>query len=331
MIDSHLHLWELPLATETSATEVDAAGQSGAPGAPRRPYAWLGPQHGSLFRSFGEQEAQETLVDAGVRGAVLVQADDTLADTESMLAAADRNDWVLAVVGWIPLEHPDLAQAELERLGANPKFRGVRHLVHDDPRDDFLELPGVRESLRLVADRGLALDIPDAYPRHLHRAVALARDLPELTVVLDHLGKPPLTDAMSAGRRPHPELERWRREFRALAGQPNTVAKVSGLHLPGLEYTATALRPLWEEALAAFGPERLMIGMDWPVSTLGAPYHRTLEVLLELAADLDPAARHAFLEGTAARTYGLRTPESALSKPERPESENLTRQDEVKA
>jgi L-fuconolactonase len=269
-------------------------------------------------------EAHETLVDAGVTGAVLVQADDTLADTESMLAAADRNDWVLAVVGWIPLEHPGLAEAELERLGRNPKFGGVRHLVHDDPRDNFLELPAVRESLKLLAAKGLPLDIPDAFPRHLQRAVTLARELPELTVVLDHLGKPPLTDSAPAGGKgAGAELERWRREFRALAELPNTVAKVSGLHLPGLEYTAEALRPLWEEALTAFGPERLMIGMDWPVSTLGAPYRRTLEVLLELAEDLDTSDRQAFLEGTAVRTYGLRTP---------PASEpTLNQQDEVKA
>ncbi|MDQ0680990.1 L-fuconolactonase [Arthrobacter pascens] len=314
MIDAHLHLWEL----------APASGQPGGAGAPRRPYSWLGPQHGALFRSYREAEAHETLVDAGVTGAVLVQADDTLADTESMLAAADRNDWVLAVVGWIPLEQPELAEAELERLGQNPKFRGVRHLVHDDPRDNFLELPEVRESLKRLASKGLPLDIPDAYPRHLQRAVALARDLPELTVILDHLGKPPLTDSIPAGGKgADPELERWRREFRALAELPNTVAKVSGLHLPGLEYTAEALRPLWEEALTAFGPERLMIGMDWPVSTLGAPYRRTLEVLLELAADLDPADRHALLEGTAIRTYGLRTPPAS--------GPTLNQQDEVKA
>jgi L-fuconolactonase len=315
MIDSHLHLWELPAADETTGNT------------PRRPYSWLGPQHGSLFRSYRAAEAQETLTDAGVRGAVLVQADDTLADTEFLLATADRSDWVFGVLGWIPLERPDLVDAQLELLGRNPKFRGIRHLVHNDPRDNFLELPQVRESLKLVAAKGLALDIPDAYPRHLQRAVSLAHDLPELTVVLDHLGKPPLTDDVLAGEGMSPDLERWRQEFRALAELPNTVAKVSGLHLPGLEYTPEALRPLWEEALMAFGPERLMIGMDWPVSTLGAPYRRTLDVLLELAADLDIADRHAFLEGTAVRTYGLHT----APEPEPPQAENSTRQDEVKA
>lgn len=324
MIDSHLHLWELADSGQT----LDP-GQSLDPDTAGRPYSWLGPQHGSLFRSYGEAEAHETLMDAGVDEAVLVQADDTLADTEFMLAAADRNDWVRAVVGWIPLEHPDQAEAALERFGQNPKFRGVRHLIHNDPRDDFLELPEVRESLKLVAAKGLALDIPDAFPRHLGRAADLARDLPQLTVVLDHLGKPPRSAAAaSGGEVPVPGLQGWRREFRALAELPNAVAKVSGLHVPGREYTATALRPLWEEALACFGPERLMIGMDWPVSTLGAPYRRTLDVLLELAADLDPASLHSFLEGTAIRTYGVRTrPEAGPPQ----ESATTNKQDEVRA
>ncbi|MBP2268656.1 L-fuconolactonase [Pseudarthrobacter sp. PvP004] len=281
MIDSHLHLWSL----DTFVT-------GGV-----RHYPWLGPQHGELYRSFGEDEARETLDAAGVRGAVLVQADDTVADTESMLAVAARNPWVFGVVGWIRLDEPAEAAEHLHRFTAQSVFKGVRHLVHDDPRDDFLDLPPVRASLALVARRGLTLDIPDAYPRHLSSAVRLAREMPELTVVLDHLGKPPLAD---------PQLmESWRADFSALGREPNSVAKLSGLHLPGTEYTADALRPLFESALEAFGPERLMIGCDWPVSTLGAPYGRTLDVLLELVSSLSPSEQDLVLEETAIRTYGL--------------------------
>ena len=281
VIDSHLHLWTL-----------DSFVTGGV-----RPYGWLGPQHGALFRSFGEDEAHETLDAAGVRGAVLVQADDTVADTESMLAVASRNPWVFGVVGWIRLDAPAEADEQLHRFTANPVFKGVRHLVHDDPRDDFLDLPAVRDSLALVAQRGLTVDIPDAFPRHLGGAVRLARGMPELTVVLDHLGKPPLTDRLA--------MEAWSADFRALGREPNVVAKLSGLHLPGVEYAPEALRPLFESALEAFGSERLMIGGDWPVSTLGAPYGRTLDVLLELVSSLSPSEQDAVLEETAIRTYGL--------------------------
>ncbi|MFK4640872.1 amidohydrolase family protein [Paenarthrobacter histidinolovorans] len=281
MIDSHLHLWTL----DTFVTGGE------------RPYPWLGPQHGALYRSFGEDEALETLKAAGVRGAVLVQADDTVADTDSMLAVAKRNPWVLGVVGWVRLDSPDECASQLDRLTAQPVFKGVRHLVHDDPRADFLDLPAVRESLALVAQRGLAFDVPDAFPRHLGSTVRLARELPELTLVLDHLGKPPRSDASL--------MDSWRTDFLALGRQPNTVAKLSGLHASGLPYTSEALRPLFDTALDAFGAERLMIGGDWPVSTLGAPYGRTLDVLLELVSALSPSEQDLILEGTAIRTYGL--------------------------
>ncbi|MEI2278013.1 amidohydrolase family protein [Paenarthrobacter ilicis] len=281
MIDSHVHLWNL----DTSVT----GGQ--------RQYSWLGPQHGALFRSFGAHEAQETLEAAGVRGAVLVQADDSVADTESMLAVARDNPWVLGVVGWVRLDSPAVAAEQLDRFAAQEAFRGVRHLIHDDPRSGFLDLAAVRESLGLLARRGLAFDVADAFPRHLDSAARLARDLPELTVVLDHLGKPPVADAAA--------MDLWLNGFRAFAGEPNTVAKLSGLHLAGVDYTAQALRPLFDQALDCFGAERLMLGFDWPVSTLGAPYGRTLDVLLELVSTLSPAEQDAVLEETAIRTYGL--------------------------
>ena len=283
MIDAHLHVWDL-----------DAHLSGGV-----RPYSWLGPQHGALFRSFGEDEAGEVLAEAGIRGAVLVQADDTVADTQSMFGVAARHPWVLGVVGWIQLDSPTQAAEQLDAFAAHSVFRGVRHLVHDDPRNDFLDLPAVRESLALVAARGLAFDVPDAFPRHLGATVRLARKLPELTVVLDHLGKPPLADATA--------MDLWVSDFRELGRLPNTVGKLSGLHLPGVEYSTDSLRPLLETALEAFGAGRLMIGGDWPVSTLGAPYGRTLDVLLELVSSLSPSEQDLILEGTAIRTYGLAT------------------------
>ncbi|MEA5455501.1 amidohydrolase family protein [Sinomonas sp. JGH33] len=275
-IDAHLHLWDLS----------------------RGGYSWLGPEHGGLFRSFGAEEARAELVAAGIDGAILVQADDSREDTESMLAVARENPWVVGIVGWVPLDRPECAAQEIERAAADPLVCGLRHLVHDDPRDDFLALPSVRSSLMMAARAGLAFDVPDAWPRHLTATIGLARELPELTLVLDHLGKPPLQGGEGA-------LAAWRRELRALGELPNAVAKVSGLRLAGASYTVDALRGVWHEALDAFGPERLMLGSDWPVSTLGGPYGETLGVLETLASELSPDEQ-AWLDGrSAAAAYGL--------------------------
>lgn len=274
VVDSHLHVWDL--------------GGGG--------YHWLGPQHGPLHASFSPEQAARELEASGVERAVLVQAEDSERDTRYLLDVADRFPFVAGVVGWLLLEDPRRAAAQLEDYGTHRAFRGVRHLVHDDPRDDFLELPGVRRSLHLLAERGLPFDVPDAWPRHLASVAGLADALPELTVVVDHLGKPP---------RGRPDLDAWERVLREVARRPNTVAKLSGLQMPGAELSAPALRRVWDVALEAYGPARLMYGGDWPMTVPFGGYAATWQVLSALVGELSVDEQALTLGGTAARVYGL--------------------------
>lgn len=273
-IDSHLHVWDLGVSE----------------------YAWLGPQHGPIFRTFSPEEAVAELEAAGVDGAVLVQAEDSLRDTEHMLAVADRFPQMVGVVGWVQLDDPAAAVRQLDRWQQHPRFCGVRHLVHNESRADYLDLPPVRASLAELARRGLAFDVPDAWPGHLARVEGVARDLPELTVVVDHLAKPP---------RGTDRFEDWRHTLEAVAAQPNTVAKVSGLYTDAAPHTVEALEEVWELALAAFGPDRLMWGSDWPVAVLAGGYAEVTGVLWELAGRLSEPERDALLGGTASRVYRL--------------------------
>ena len=273
-LDAHLHVWDLTVNT----------------------YPWLGPQHGALFTSFSPEQAQRELAATGVGSAILVQAEDSVAETEYMLDIADRHDWVAGVVGWVPLEEPDAAAATLERFGRHPRFCGVRQLVHDDPRPDVLDLPSVRASLRQLAAAGVPLDVPDAWPRHLEQAGRLAEDIPDLVVVIDHLGKPP---------RGLPELAEWREQMAGVARNPATVAKVSGLRRPGVPYSAEALRPVWEAALELFGPERLMFGSDWPMTVPDGGYRPTYEVLTALVGELTVDEQRLVMGETARRVYRL--------------------------
>ncbi len=274
VLDSHLHVWDLA----------------------RSSYAWLGPEHGELHRSFTPDEAEATLAAAGIASAILVQAEDSEADTELMLDAAQASEFVAGVVGWVRLDDPKTAAEQLARWTENEWFCGVRHLVHDDPREDFLELDNVRRSLGLLAERGLPFDVPDAWPRQLYRLPALADALPDLVVVLDHLGKPPRgTDSM-------PD---WTNGLRAFAARPGTVAKVSGLQVPGQPFTAQALRPVWEQALECFGPARLMYGGDWPMTIPSGGYLAHWHPIRELVAELSPAEQAQILHQTARRTYRI--------------------------
>jgi L-fucono-1,5-lactonase len=280
VIDAHLHLWDLQ----------------------RSDYAWITPDHGPLHTTIAAERAWGELSAVGVDRAVLVQAEDSVRDTEFMLEIAARCEWVVGVVGWVQLDDPGVAASQLDRFCADPAFRGIRHLVHGDPRDDFLALPAVRTSLRILAERGLPYDVPDAWPRHLAGTADLAAALPELTVVVDHVGKPP------HGRVDFPA---WRGVLAEVASRPNTVAKVSGLQVRGEPFTVEGIRPAWEAALELFGPHRLMWGSDWPMTLLTAGYAGTWEVLSVLIDELTPGERTMILTGTASRVYRLTPPTTA--------------------
>jgi L-fuconolactonase len=273
-IDAHLHLWELG----------------------RSPYPWITPALGPLHTDFTAEQARAELAGCGVRRAVLVQADDTVADTQFMIDVARSCAWVAGVVGWVPLDDPGQAERQLAHWRSTGVVCGIRHLVHDDPRDDFLRLPAVRSSLRRLAEAGLPLDVPDAWPRHLAATAELAAALPELTVVVDHLGKPPPVG---------PEQDAWREVLAAVAARPNTVAKVSGLQAPGRSLTVDALRPAWEAALELFGPSRLMWGSDWPMTLLTDGYAGTWRVMSALIGELTPAEQRLLLGDTACRVYRI--------------------------
>lgn len=273
-IDAHLHLWDLS----------------------RGGYRWITPELGELHQTFTAPQAHRELDAAGIAHAILVQADDSVADTEFMLETAADNSWIRGVVGWVRLDDPAVAQEQLEQWLQHRQFCGVRHLVHDDPRADFLSLAPVRQSLKRLAARDVPFDVPDAFPRHLAATARLAEDLPALTVVVDHLGKPPLGADSAA-------YAQWDAELARCARCPNTAAKVSGLRIPGAGYDVATLAPVFEIALELFGPERLMYGGDWPMNVPAGGYQPTWRVLDELIGRLSAHEQAMIGGGTAARIY----------------------------
>ena len=283
--DAHLHLWER------------------APGR----FGWLEQAPPALRRDARWSQAAAGLVGLGVTRVVLVQAEDSLAQTHELEAAAagiEADPTVVRradVVAWLPLEEPPAVARILEDPRALPHTVGVRSLVHDDPDPGVLERPAVRRSLALVAAAGLALDVPDAFPRHLGQATALAHEVPGLTVVLDHLSKPPLGDAGDDG-----SLEEWERQLRALAAAPGTVAKVSGLHTSGSGPRAGQLERVLDLALELFGPQRLMIGSDWPIAPESFTTGSAFAPLVDLVRSRGAEVAEQVLHGTAARVYRRR-------------------------
>jgi len=284
VIDAHLHLWNR------------AEG-----------YRWLDAAPEALRTDFTADQARAGLDAAGVDAAVLMQADDTEADTEFLLDIADERSWVLGVVGWVPIDDAARAEMLLDRWSDRGPLRGVRQLLHNDPRDGLLRTPEARRLGSVLADRGLAFDVPDAFPRLLADATAFARAAEGVTVVVDHLAKPP-SDAEG--------FARWATELTAAAAPPNTVAKISGLTEPGRPFVAADARRAWDVALDRFGPDRLLLGGDWPITVTSGGYGQVWSALTELVSELSATERSLLLGGTAERVYRLDTsPASAPVSP----------------
>lgn len=260
-------------------------------------YPWLTPALGVLHQDHGPADLEPLLVEAGIDATIIVQAADTAAETDRLLEVAGAVEWVAGIVGWLPLTDPAAMPGELERRLSEPAFRGLRHLLHNEPDPHWVLRDDVQRSLALVAGTGLVYDVPAEFPHHLGDVATVARAHPELPIVIDHLAKPPIR----AGG-----FEPWASALTVAADHDNVHAKLSGLTTAAPEdWDADVLRPYVEHALEVFGPERCIMGSDWPVSRLAGDLVTTWRAQEETLAGLSADERAAVLGGTAMRVYGL--------------------------
>lgn len=226
-VDAHVHIWDI------------------GGGKFHVEYDWLTDTSDVLYQTYTLDQLEPRLAEHGVGALVLVQASDSLAENQALLDAAQRAPCPATVVGWLPLHEPERVATLLPRL-RHPGFVGVRHMIHRDPDPAWLLRPEVSQSLDQLARAGLSFDAVAERPELLAQVPVIAAAHPTLTVVLDHLGKPPIAER---GWQP------WADLLASAAEQPNVVAKISGLatvSAPG--FTASDWQPYVEHALSVFGP-----------------------------------------------------------------------------
>ncbi len=276
IIDAHHHLWDRSQPFD---------------------YRWLeAPTHSPIRRDFTPDDLEHNLRSARVDRAICVQTQHDVAETRWALRLAERHAFMAGVVGWVDLRSHACETQLLEFLD-HPKFVGVRHLTQDEPEDDFLIHTDVLKGLQILQRHAVPFDLL-IHPRHLPHVPTLARALPDLPMVIDHLAKPDIK-----GRR----FDHWRDELRVASAFRNVHAKLSGLATEAdwTTWTPNDLAPYIQEALDAFGPTRLMFGSDWPVCELAGSYGQILDALNEVLGPLSSADRAAIFGGTATRFYRL--------------------------
>lgn len=272
-VDAHQHFWNL---------------ESGL-------YAWPTRAEPAIHRTFTPDDLAPEVHAAGIDATVVVQATDSLADTDAMIAAAGEHAWVAGVVGWLPLADRAASEEALETRAG--RLCGVRHLIHWDADPEWLTRRQVQAGLALLAEHGLPFDVVAVFPRHLPLVPAVADAHPDLVLIVDHLAKPPFRGD---------GWESWVEAMRRAAARSNVFAKVSGLDTAaGPGWTVDEIRPAWDLALDAFGPDRLLFGSDWPVCRLVSTYREVVAAARALVAELTTSEQDRILGGNAIRLYRI--------------------------
>jgi len=273
-IDSHQHFWKYNPAQ----------------------HVWMTDAMGVLRRDYLPDELRPLLRASGFDGTIAVQARQMLEETEWLLKLADEHDFIRGVVGWVDLRSPKLRE-QLEIYGEHPKLAGVRHVVHDEPDDHFMLRPEFRRGISQLREFGLTYDLL-LFPRHLPIAVQLVTEFPDQPFVLDHIAKPPIRE----GR-----ISPWKEDLKRLAKFPAVFCKLSGMvtEAKWKQWHPEDFRRYLDIVIDAFGTDRVMIGSDWPVSTLSGDYASTMRIVVDYAEQFPPKVRDGILGGNGARFYHI--------------------------
>lgn len=271
-IDSHQHFWRYNPAQ----------------------HVWMTEDMAVLRRDFLPDDLAPLLKSAGFDATIAVQARQMLEETDWLLALADQHDFIQGVVGWVDLRDEDIRR-QLQRYVGRPKLKGVRHVVHDEPNVEFMLLPEFRRGILALAEFGLTYDLL-LRPEHLPAAIKLVQEFPEQPFVVDHIAKPSIKDRA---------FSRWREDLAALSQYENVYCKLSGMvtETTWRAWMAGDFTPYLDIVLGAFGPERVMIGSDWPVCTLSGDYCPVMDIVIDYAQRFLPEIRDLILGGNCARFY----------------------------
>ncbi len=273
-IDAHQHFWHYSKAE----------------------YGWIPDDMASLRRDFLPPELKEEMKAAGIGVTIAVQARQSLAETDCLLALAEENSFIAGVVGWLPLSSPDIAEL-LEKYARQPKLKAVRHVIQEEANDRFILGREFGRGVALLKEYSLTYDIL-IFERHLPYAAEFVDSCdPGQIFVLDHIGKPEIGKG---------KMEPWTKNLRELARRQNVFCKLSGMVTEaGPAWTEERLRPYAETVLEAFGTGRVIFGSDWPVCTARIRYGEWVRLVSKWIARLSPDEQNNIMGGNARKAYRL--------------------------
>ncbi|GEC71487.1 L-fuconolactonase [Flavobacterium flevense] len=274
IIDSHQHFW---------VYEAEK-------------HAWLDDNMKIIRKDFMPEDLQLVYQNNGVDGCVAVQADQTLAETDFLLALAEKNNFIKGVVGWVDLRASNIDEV-LKQYSAFPKLKGFRHVVQGEADPNFMLRPDFRNGITALEKHNYTYDIL-IFPHQLGAALELVRRFPKQKFVIDHIAKPYIKDGFYDG---------WAALMKAIGKYPNAYCKLSGMTTEAdyKNWTTEQIEPYMQLVLDAFGASRILFGSDWPVCLVAGNYTKTKELVTNFIAKLSSEEQNAIMGGNAIKFYNL--------------------------
>lgn len=277
-IDSHHHIWDLSIRDQTWIT---------------------GSEMQPIRRNFLVSDLREAIIGSRIDKTVLVQTVTDYAETPELLAIAQSEQLVGAVVGWLQIDAPD-AIAHLHQyldLPGAKYLKGIRDIAQDHPDPNYLAKPETIANVKKLGELGITFDLLTKTPE-LAAAIKLVRACPDVQFIMDHISKPYMAKR---------EIEPWRTLMSELATLPNVLCKVSGLVTEAnwKNWEVKDFKPYVDHVIEIFTPQRLMFGSDWPVANLGGTYSQIVELAEALTSGLSPSEAEFFWHKTVASAYGI--------------------------
>ncbi len=277
-IDSHHHIWDLSV----------------------RDQGWItGDAMQPIRRNFVISDLHDAIAGSHIDRTILVQTVTDYAETPELLAIAQSDQLVGAVVGWLKIDAPD-AISHLHRyldLPGSEYLKGIRDIAQDHPDSNYLAKPETIANVRKLGELGITYDLLTKTPE-LAAAIKLVSACPDVQFVMDHISKPYIAKK---------EMEPWKTLITELATFPNVSCKVSGLVTEAnwKEWQVKDFKPYIDYIIEIFTPQRLMFGSDWPVANLGGTYAEVVELAEALTSGLTSSESEDFWHKTATAAYRL--------------------------
>lgn len=250
-----------------------------------------------LKRDYLPDDLEPELFKAGLSGSVVVQARQTVEETRWLLRLAEEHDFIKGVVGWVDLCSESELRKQLDEFCKYKKFTGVRHVVHDEPEDNFMLRDDFLKGISILKAYNLTYDLL-LFPKHLPVAQLVVSMFPEQKFVVDHIAKPQIKDQIT---------DPWKEDIIMLAGHRNVWCKLSGMvtEADWDKHKSEDFQPYLDIVFSAFGTDRIMMGSDWPVCLVAAKYNDVATIIETCISGMPAEIQQKIMGFNCIEFYGL--------------------------